>query len=126
MKVRTDFITNSSSSSFVIGFKGELTKEKLISLFKVPKDSPLYFLNEELANTLINCSNLKTKEEMIDNYCCDEFDELPKNIKKVFNKELNLYYGYVSNDNGAIEELLCDIDLSYEDDNFYIYKDGGY
>jgi hypothetical protein len=45
MKIRNGFVSNSSSSSFIIGFKGNFSqktfKEKLIEKFAVPEGHPL-------------------------------------------------------------------------------------
>ena len=44
MKIRSGFVSNSSSSSFVVIMKNgkELTKETLLETFEVKETSPLY------------------------------------------------------------------------------------
>jgi hypothetical protein len=49
VKTRTGFVSNSSSSSFVITTKEPLSKQHLLELFKVPVESPLYYFVEEMA-----------------------------------------------------------------------------
>ena len=53
MKIRNGFVSNSSSSSFTIWYKGELTKENIIKALGVDKDNPLYFFAEDLAEYII-------------------------------------------------------------------------
>jgi len=39
MKIRKGFVSNSSSSSFIIAVKGELTSKKVLSIFDIKKNS---------------------------------------------------------------------------------------
>ena len=72
MKLRTGFVSNSSSSSFVIWYKDDLTKENLIKAMGVDKNNPLYFFADDLSNYVI------TESKDSYNKPIDTFEELAK------------------------------------------------
>lgn len=93
MKLRTGFVSNSSSSSFVIWYKDDLTKENLIKAMGVDKNNPLYFFADDLSDYII----AESKDSY--NKPIDTFEELAKG------------YGFINYDDKnpdlteAIEEL---------------------
>ena len=81
MKIRKGYVSNSSSSSFTIWYKGELTKENIIKALGVDKDNPLYFFAEDLAKYIIgqtfNPYNkpIETFEKLAKDYDIIGYDE---------------------------------------------------
>ena len=128
MKIRNGFVSNSSSSSFVIAVKNgkELTVEKLIEIFKVSADSPLYPLIKEIAKIMAGADKW-TVQQYRDEYGYGETDELDANTEKEFNKGNGVIYEGSASDEGEGAELaLVDMEIKYEDDDIYISKEGGY
>ena len=76
MKIRIDFVTNSSSSSFILGVKGELTKDKILNALKVPKDSLLKKVADEFASVIYNRAKKFDMDEKMEDYGCDNPSEL--------------------------------------------------
>ena len=143
MKLRTSFVSNSSSSSFVIWYKDDLTKENLIKAMGVDKNNPLYFFADDLSNYVITESKdsynkpIDTFEELAKDYgfinCDDEnpdlteaIEELPdeyNRFKKGF-KMLSLCPSYNEADS-AIEYYLGNTNTKVLADTDTIYMEVG-
>ena len=54
MKIRAGFVSNSSSTSFLIISKGEFTKRQLVRLMGVDAKSPMYGLFSQLYDDLMH------------------------------------------------------------------------
>lgn len=127
MKIRMDFVTNSSSSSFILGVKNKLTKEKILNMMKVPEDSLLRGLAEEFAGIIYSNSSKFKLNEVLEDYGCKDISELPDMYKKIIgNDEFVFYEGAVSDEVSSVYSILCHMDFHYEDENFIFYKEAGY
>ncbi len=133
MKIRSCLVSNSSSSSFIIATKGELSEDKLKEVItqalKVPTDSPLYYLVDEFTS-ILSRGTPYTLEELLDEMEYDKpgdaFRNNPILGKAVKNGFDSFYYGSVGNEDGGAEEMLCNIGIQYEDDDIVIDKEDGY
>lgn len=141
MKLRTGFVSNSSSSSFVIWYKDDLTKENLIKAMGVDKNNPLYFFADDLSDYVISESKssynkpIETFEELAKDYGFIDYDEKNPDLTeaieelqdeyKRFNqgfKMLQLNPSYNEFDN-AIEGYLGNMDYKVLADTDTIYME---
>lgn len=141
MKLRTGFVSNSSSSSFVIWYKDDLTKENLIKAMGVDKNNPLYFFADDLSDYVIaeskNSYNkpIDTFEKLAKDYGFIDYDdenpdlteaieELPEEYNRFKNgfKRLSLYPSYNEADS-AIEYYLGNMNYKVLADTDTIYME---
>lgn len=122
---RLGFISNSSSSSFIIASKGNLS-ENLNSAFKLGDNFPVKF---DFTKVFIkNCEQtVKTMKEYLD-YCKDEYiDDPDEKILKLLADGFEISFGSFSDDSGnGLETLLCESNINYKSENLIIEQDGGY
>jgi hypothetical protein len=137
MKVRNGFVSNSSSSSFMIVSKnGELTEEKIIKAFDVKEGTPLYVLSKGISTDIIRNSEKYSREDFINEYTWksmtdeefeEEFEEDYPEEYELFEKSKtdgwNIYFGSADSYD---EPILCELELFYEDEDIIIKKSGGY
>lgn len=146
MKLRNGFVSNSSSSSFVVTMKNgeKMTKEILMEIFDVKKTSPLYKFAKDLTKWIIN--NVKemdikdiyenyignkertlTDEEMIEEIVADYGGMNKKELEKIARKEYRYYSGDAASDSGdGLEYYLCENGINIETDIIKIESGGGY
>lgn len=125
MKIRNGFVSNSSSSSFVIASKKPLSEELFMQVLGVPENSPLSTFAKEISKWFVENAKKLTIKEYLDKYDYGG-DDIPEIVKKAIKKDLTIYAGYAANDDGHLEEAICNMDFDYESDDFIIEKDGGY
>jgi hypothetical protein len=134
MKIRNGFVSNSSSSSFIIGIKNTTLKKALEELKRKELEKTELF--SEVISDCIDIIKLSARE-FNDNYVREEynmtmddyfrdFGEEADVVKELTENEFKVYVGSFSNDNGPIEAMLCDADLIYESENLVIIHEGGY
>ena len=132
MKIRKGFVSNSSSSSFVIvSKKGKLTQDKLKKCFDVSEKSPLYHFAKEAAKSMMFADEYSLedyKEEYLWSDCTDaEFKEdYPEMCELYENAKKNGWNIYMGSADSCDEAALCEMEINYEDDDIKIEKEGGY
>ena len=99
MKISNGFVTNSSSTSYVLSCKNGLTKDSFMAAFGVCEESLLYDIYEKLYYTLQQTLKPIPKNEDIDSFLesiqiKDASDK--EEIKKRYLYGENVFYGELS------------------------------
>jgi hypothetical protein len=136
MKIRTGFVSNSSSSSFVIATKGDLKEEILRIAPKTDDSSSPFKLGGSIEEAIKVFWEFAEEVDMKDEdefeyemgYTLDEYkDEHPEVMNKVLNEGWKLYVGSVSDETGEVGELIAvAMEIDYKDDSIIIQKDSYY
>jgi hypothetical protein len=132
MKVRQGFVSNSSSSSFIVAFKKDIKSQDWGNLLGINKTSPFYgAFVEQVASLFEDAENKFENYEQFEEWKKDEYgdeENIFPEVKEFFDKGMKeVWIGdFCSDGNSPVEAMLAETDLNYEDDNFAIVHHGGY
>lgn len=128
MKVRQGFVSNSSSSSFIIGCKGKLTETKIMEAMGITetKNSLIYPFAKKIVEFFVNKAEIITKTEYMDGMGYEEESEIEEDVLAIFNSNMDLYMGFASDDTGGVEDAICGMDFDYVSPTLVIKKEERY
>ena len=127
MKIRNGFVSNSSSSSFIIGFSKGSTKKDIEKILKdkmrIGEGSILEGVSSNIISTIIkNMEKIKNIKKYIkEEYCGEDEGKLIK-----ASETLDMYEGSFANDSDSVECFLCYQDFDINEKDFYFLNSGGY
>ena len=122
MKIRTKFVSNSSSSSFTITTNGLILTEALLQseLFADLPDTPGMHLIKPFIERIIG---VFMRAEKVESY---EYEEHSPRVKEDIDAGKTVYTGYADSDGDVYEAVICEMDIDFSSDKLAIRKGAGY
>lgn len=124
MKIKVDYITNSSSTSFVLIYNNEISREAFLKWFGVDPHSDFAYIFKELFENVMRNSEV-INDKISDNKSLDDFlsennlIEEKETIKKAMNEGRSIRVGELESSYGNIQAFFCTKSFRMEDEDIY-------
>lgn len=128
MKIRAGFVSNSSSTSFLIITNEDLNRADFLELMGIAEDSPVADLFEELYQDVLERSK-KVDFKRIDKsvpisklFDTEESrlsDRMLEKIKEARRRGLRAYYGWLDSESTMIQSFFCTDSFEVENEKIY-------
>jgi hypothetical protein len=133
MRIRSGFVSNSSSTSFLVISRGALTKKKLRDLMGVEKGSPLTPLIDQLCADLLDSVSAEIDLGTIKNKphwktllggrsSARLTDRMLEKLDGSKRRGMRAYYGHLDSETSPVQTFFC-MD-SFEEENDEVYLNG--
>ncbi len=126
MRIRAGFVSNSSSTSFLIISRDELDERAFLELMGVAPDSPIADLFRELFSDVIASSqyvDLSQVDKRVSPEVWFDTDRLSavmiERLQKAADQGLKAYFGRLSSDNTLVQSFFCTDAFELENERIY-------
>ncbi len=125
MKIKLDFVSNSSSTSFIYISSGEFSEDSFFDAVGISQDSPLFALFEKMYYVLKDA--IRTGDKVINESQLVQDDKYPNftpevidRAKKALNEGSDVVISRLNSDGILEESFLCTEIFEIESNEFYI------
>ncbi len=126
MKIRAGFVSNSSSTSFLIIARDELEEGAFLELMGVAPDSPIADLFRELFSDVAASSqyvDLSRVDKRVSPEVWFDNDRLSpvmiERLQQAAGQGLKAYFGRLSSDNAPVQSFFCTDAFELENERIY-------
>lgn len=126
MRVRAGFVSNSSSTSFLIITRDELEEGAFLELMGVAPDSPIADLFRELFSDVVGSSQYvdlsRVNTRVSPELWFDDVRLAPAmvaRLRQAAGQGLKAYFGHLSSDNSPVQSFFCTDAFEVENERIY-------
>ena len=130
MKIRAGFVSNSSSTSFLILAAEDLTEENFFQLMGVSPESPLAYLFRQLHKALLDNAESDVDlrwvddsipvTEWLDGFRGTISPRMAEKLQGAKKRGLKVYYGQLDSESSQAETFFCCDSFEAENEKFYL------